>query len=58
MKDYLTLEYMISKGLSLQQACMVMEAVSSCAIENPKCASKKTVDAVIERIKKEPYKEN
>lgn len=53
MKDHLTLEYFLSKGLSLSQAAMALEAVSSCSIENPKCASKETVDKVIEEILKE-----
>ncbi len=53
MRDHLTLGYFIEKGLSFSDACMALEAVSSCAIENPKCATKETVDGVIEHILKE-----
>lgn len=50
-QEHLTLEYMLSKGLTLSEAALVLEAVCSCSIENPKCENKKTVDKVIEIIK-------
>jgi len=50
--DYLTLEYFMEKGLSLSQAAVALEAVCSCAIENPKCSRKETVDNIIDIILK------
>lgn len=52
-REHLTLEYFLMKGLTFQEACMTLEAVCSCAIENPRCADKSTVDKVIADILKE-----
>jgi hypothetical protein len=49
----LSLEYLIANGLSFSEACTTLEAISSCAIENPACAKKETIDAVIKHIKEE-----
>jgi hypothetical protein len=47
--EHLQLEYFLAKGLSLVEASTLLEAVCSCAIENPSCADKATVDSVIKQ---------
>lgn len=51
-KFELTLEYVLARAegwLTLAEACMWLEAISSCAIENPACGKKRVVDQCIDK---------
>lgn len=56
MKKHLELDYFLSKGIPFEEACVLIESICSCAIENPKCAEKETVDNVIDKFLRERIK--